>query len=285
MSGSLARLVLLAQGQLPVAEPLLPSRFAPAGPAPAATDPLATEAVWSEPAAEPATAPPEGERLPDPETPAPSRPQRAPASQDATETGAESIASLWSLSRTGPALPPRAPPLPPAAPLNIEASAGVSPERAQARPPTVPAHPMVAAAPLAQAEKPELTARIAASLHRPRAPDAQAEKPELTARNAASLRRPRAPDVQAEAESLRPAPHSLRLGPAAFVPSPIEITHAARATTPFGAGLPAMARAPDVQISIGRVEVHARPALAAAVPVALARRPPLSLADYLARRK
>jgi hypothetical protein len=263
MSGTLARLVLLAQGQLPTAQPLLPSRFVPAGPAPAATHPLATEAVWGEPAAEPASAPPEGETPLAPEKLAPSRAQRTPASQDAKETGAESMAPLSSLSRTDPErLTPRAPPLSPAAPLSIEASAAVSPERARAPPPTVPTHAIAATAPLARAEKPELTDRMTAS-----------------------RRRSRAPDAEVEAESLRPALHSPRSGAAEFVPSPLEIARAARATTPFGAGLPAPAREPDVQISIGRVEVHAAPTRAAAVPVAPARRPPLSLADYLARRK
>ena len=49
MSGSLARLVLLTRGQLPIAEPLLPSRFAPIGPIPATIDPLEAEAGGSDP--------------------------------------------------------------------------------------------------------------------------------------------------------------------------------------------------------------------------------------------
>ena len=316
MRGSLARLVLRAQGQLPVAEPLLPSRFEPPGPAPVTTDPLATEAGWSEPPGEPSPAPRahgtpfaartrEPEMPPAPEAqravaskdatraewrepvaaPAPTPPtrgmrpasrvghiprsstgaeapptaeaQRAPASQDAMEAEAEWPVSMSSLSRGDMApRPVHTPLLPPATPFAIQALAAGSPEWAQALPSAVPAHPVTAAARLAQAEKPELTARISTS-----------------------RLRPTAPGETFEAESLQPVA-------AAFAAPPTEIPRSARTPPPYGAGLPPpAARVPDVQISIGRVEVHAAPARAAPVRAAPARRPPLSLADYLAQRK
>jgi hypothetical protein len=265
MTSSLARLVLRAQGQLPVAEPLLPSRFEPAGPASATTDPLATEAGSSEPALAPparamrhAPQPSTG-----PETPPTPQARRALAGQDATEAEAESPVSVSFLSPADMAPQPvHAPPLPSTTPFAIEASAAVTPGRAQASPSTVPAAPVTAAAPLAEAEQPELTARIAVS--RPR---------------------PTASGAHFEAESRQPAAHRPRPAAAAFVPSPTEIPSSARPPAPHAAGSPASVRMPDVQISIGRVEVHAVPARAAPVRTAQARRPPLSLAEYLAQRK
>jgi hypothetical protein len=271
MSSSLARLVLRAQGQLPVAEPLLPSRFEPAAPAPATTDPLATEAGWSESApappargARPARARHDPQPSTGPETPPTSQAQRAPASQDATEPEAGSAVSVSSLSQADTApLPVRAPPLSLATPFAIEALAAVSPKRALASTPAVPAHPITAAVPFAEAEKPELTARVAAS--RPR---------------------PMAPGEHFEAKSLLPAPTLPRAVAAVFAPSPTEIPRSTRTPPPYAAaGLPASVRMPDVQISIGRVEVIAAPARAAPVRAAPARRPPLSLADYLTQRK
>jgi hypothetical protein len=48
---------------------------------------------------------------------------------------------------------------------------------------------------------------------------------------------------------------------------------------------PLVPRPPDVRITIGRVEVHAAPGRAVPARPAASRRPPLSLADYLAQRK
>jgi hypothetical protein len=93
------------------------------------------------------------------------------------------------------------------------------------------------------------------------------------------------PGAHFEAESRQPAAHRPRPAAAAFVPSPTEIPSSARTPAPYAAGLPASVRMPDVQISIGRVEVNAAPARAAPVRTAPARRPPLSLAEYLAQRK
>jgi hypothetical protein len=56
------------------------------------------------------------------------------------------------------------------------------------------------------------------------------------------------------------------------------------AANPVAEARPA-ARPHDVRITIGRVEVHVAPGRAAPVRPATSRRSPLSLADYLARRK
>ncbi|HKM74523.1 MAG TPA: hypothetical protein VKI44_16230 [Acetobacteraceae bacterium] len=230
---------------------------------------MATETGWSEPAPAPSargTPPaPRARHAPQPstgpETPPTPEAERAPAFRDETEAETGSAVSVSSLFQADTA-PVRAASLSSATPFAIEALAAISPERAPASPLAVPDHPVTAAVPLAQAETPELIARIAAS--RPR---------------------PMAPGEHFEPESLPPAPIRPQPVAAAFVPPPTEIPRSARTPPSYAAGSPASERAPNVQISIGRLEVHAAPARAAPVRAALAQRPPLSLADYLAQRK
>ncbi|HYM74180.1 MAG TPA: hypothetical protein VET89_14455 [Stellaceae bacterium] len=244
MSGALARLVLRAQGRLPVAEPLLPSRFAPAGSDPAMTDPAAGEIEWGMPASETAPAPLARQAT------------RAPRPPGAAAIDAEAAAAPSSPnpspSRADTAAPTRDAPsrMMPVAPF------AVRPEPVQAAPFAPPADP---AGSLAPAETLAATANIAAS------------------RRAGS-------GPPAEAEALPPAAYRRPPVAAAFGPSAAASRRAAGTTTPFAASPPAPARAPDVQISIGRVEVHAGPARAAPPRVAQARRQPRPLADYLARR-
>jgi hypothetical protein len=86
---------------------------------------------------------------------------------------------------------------------------------------------------------------------------------------------------------LSPSPPSIALVPERLWldgarPSPLTTLPAAsRSAVP---GRQMQAAAPDVQISIGVVEVHAVPRKSAPSLVTTARRPQLSLADYLAQR-
>jgi hypothetical protein len=282
MSGSLARLVLRAQGQLPVAAPLLPSRFAPVGPGPATLvdrlrhlvpamslsadsnggqaatigwessepvaplDPFETEAGWGETTADPASTSPDDSVLsvcPEPPVqPLPPGPQAQPDAQAAMRPD---------LSQAAP-LPQSAAPV----------SDRASPARGRAAPPWTPADTL--AAPVA----PNTPDRIGPAPVPPPAAQTMA-RPEPVSR---TLSR----DPHPPAAAPKPA-----RSPAQFPPF-----HAEKpAPTPATAPAPASPRIPDVHISIGRLEVHAAPARTTPVHSAPMRRPQLSLADYLAQRK
>jgi hypothetical protein len=281
MSGSLARLVLRAQGQLPVAEPLLPSRFAPVEPTLATINPLETEAGWSEPGADPAAASPNRDTPPahrvkrTPPSPAVSQVQRAPMSEDTTAAGTGPAAPL-SLSRRNVA---PSPVNGVAAAFADEASVDVSPEWGLASPPIIAVYG-------AAAETPELIAGPQGLRPRPSAPRARigTESLPLAPRHLTEAELGQLPPgLRTEVEPRQPA--NRRPPPGPFVPVSAEVPGGARAMPPALSGVSVSPRVPDVHISIGRVEVHAGPARAAPVRATPARRPPLSLADYLAQRK
>jgi hypothetical protein len=271
MSGSLARLVLLAQGQLPVAEPLLPSRFAPVVPQGQATavDPWPEIAADSEP------------------TPAPSAPshvQRAPAAsgRTAAETGLSAPTGFGAT---------------PFAEHTSFGEKGVAADRTQAGHPasadlTVPFGIRETAVPIARLPDPAPTE---AAMPRPQQgmrPEVHAAPPASATDRSAHAAAPvsahaiapdrsahSVPPVTATDHAAEPIPAGRR-PPVAFNLNPAT-TSAARPTPAASAP----ARAPDVHISIGRLEVHAGPARAAPARPAPPRRPQQSLADYLARRK
>jgi hypothetical protein len=245
MSGSLTRLVLRARGQLPVAEPVLSSRFALAGPSPTPPE-LETETGWSEPI-EPAPAsfvPP---------------PRSMPASQASTSAATEPVDPSSLQPRTEAAPPAVRSPR-----FIVERPARISPERVQPLPLAVPTGRAATAAPRVLPGAMELMAPTAHSL-------------------------PKAFDALGEAPSVQPAPYRAASAASPFAPTATKMPGATRATataTPAHlAGQTVPARIPDVQISIGRLEVHGAPTRAAPVRAAPVRRPQLSLADYLARRK
>ena len=267
MSGSLTRLVLRAQGLLPVAEPLLPSRFASSESFSAAIEEAETETPVSDPAAGPAPA------LLDADVPARDVPPSA-ETHHSRPSPPSSLPMSWEPS--APEIRPAAPaspirrdqPSPPSAAAAIEVS-----DELLATP--APALPLVS--------------RGADAAGAPG--EAPAEMSSAEPSHAAPL----VPRARIEAGSRQPVPEPRRAvkahGPATrrppavpFAPLATEPLEGARATfvAPVAA---ASARAPDVQISIGRGEVHAAPSRAAPVRAAPARRLPLSLADYLARRK
>ncbi len=251
MSGSLDRLVLRAQGRLPVAEPLLPSRYATGSPAGLAeeigAEPVAQSvASHREPPAP--TIPPTLSRTPAP-TPTPmSVPRvepRPPPIGAQHEVAAE--ASSPSPTVAGPAT------------ISLASPVSIAAERSSDEPPGRPARPPPTAAEPARAPPPE-------PLSRPNAPP------------------PPAPQT-ARAE---PAPPDPDRRPSPGV-SPFLARAARLAATRAGAieahRAAPLAPPPDVHISIGRLEVHAAPARQAPARAAPARQPALSLADYLAHRK
>ncbi len=250
MSDSLIRLVLRAQGRLPVAEPLLPSRYAAA--------PLSglSEVTGVEPITDPVTRDRDRSPIrppipPDPLFPAssgPPTPSAAPplARRDGRSEGDAPVAGGSPVGPIADALP---------SPLV-----------------TVPPQPVrvLARMPLDQAPRPEPSVHAVA----PPAP----LSPSPTSSEWASPR----------SKSADPAPANLDRRPSAGV-SPFLAREAALAGARTAAietprpETPALA--PDVHISIGRVEVHAAPERPAPVRAAAARHTGLSLADYLARRR
>lgn len=241
MSGSLARLVLRAQGRLPVAEPLLPSRYA-TGPQPGFS-----EEVGIEPAPRPSSSPRE------PAIPVRSTvPSSAPRSEGPSPTPANGIRPESSAGGSSP------PPL-----AETRTTAPIAMPRTM-----VAEHPTV----------------------EPRSPRQVPAAPELG--RAASLAPQHSPDTQpvptAPAKAIEPMPRNPDRRPSPGV-SPFLAREAglaaARSARPETSRPETQALAPDVHISIGRVEVHAAPARPAPVRAAAARQSGLSLADYLARRR
>jgi hypothetical protein len=240
MSGSLARLVLRAQGRLPVAEPLLPSRYA-AGPQPGFS-----EEVGIEPAV-PLSSSPRDPLMPV----APAGPLSAPRSE------------------------------PPAPGRLVGAWAGTIAETSD----PAPLAEARTTAPVAM-PRPIFAERPAAEPLPRRVPTSQESPP------ATSLEPPRYPDTPSPATApamvIEPASHNPDRRPSPGV-SPFLAREAALAAARSArtemSRLEAPASAPDVHISIGRVEVHAAPARPAPVRAAPARQSGLSLSDYLARRR
>ena len=246
MSGSLTRLVLRAQGRLPVAEPLLPSRYA-TGPQAAGF----SEDVGIELAAQPSSSPGEP-AIPVARTvPASAPAALRPSIGARSETVAEASESppLAEARRTAPGTAPR--------PTIAERPAAASspPRRVLTAP--EPAH----AAPLEPLRYPDTPSRRNSEAAPPGAAPVTAIEPAL-----------RIPDR-------RPSPG---VSPFLAREAALAAARSARIETPRSE---TPASAPDVHISIGRVEVHAATARPAPVRVAPARHSGLSLADYLARRR
>lgn len=281
MSGGLVRTVLRAQGRLPVAQPLLPSRFAP--PAAAPSDPLeAWHQVAPEPMSPTDAAPPSGSTRPSAEETSP------------TVSMTDTAGALLAV-RASPA--PRDPPVakevlgdtslaarPPGAAVSAFAAESYEAQSARAVAPHPRRLPTPTAAPLSS----ELVFRepSAAGTHiqnvshhnSPRARQQAAPlQPAIDASRAAD---PLTPAQEAHAAERRPP--TRRRQPPALRPATAE-TAATRAIQPVAAAY--SVRVPDVHISIGRMEVHAAPARATPPRPAPTLRPQQSLADYLARRK
>jgi hypothetical protein len=226
MSGSLARLVLRAQGRLPVAEPLLPSRYAPAGPA---EPPAAAEPGWPDPAIVPA-------QPPSPSPPAATVPPLAPARPPSPRPETEDA---------------------PAPPAPVVTSASIRPA------PSPPPTPFEERPIRVEAVRPAPAIAPASTRPDGREPaPATASAPPQTAGERYSAERAEPPFVVARRTTLASPPTEARTDRA----------------------IRAAMRAPDVHISIGRVEVHAAPAPPAPVRRGPARQPARSLADYLTRR-
>jgi hypothetical protein len=264
MSGGLTRLVLRAQGQLPVAEPLLPSRFASVASVQTTTDPLVseTDVPWGEASDETVTSPP--------------RP--VPALRPAQASGEPAEPASLSPQTDAAQSPVQVRPV-----FAVKPRTAIASERVLASPQAVPARDAVSVTPPAQSGAEDRNTRSEAAPARDAVsatPPAQSGAADRNTRSEAAL--PARHDASASATTFQPARHSAQPAAAPFVPSP-------RASTAFAlpsiAGQTAPARAPDVQISIGRLEVHAALARAGPVRAAPVRRPSLSLADYLAQRK
>jgi hypothetical protein len=259
MSGSLARLVQRAQGQLPVAEPLLQPRFAPFGPLPRATGHLEMEAGSSDSVRDAAPVVRQDDLSPARRT----HPVRSSSAMPRTQHVPDAPFSTPAepgLVAIRPATMSLPVPVAPAMPFAHQAADDTAPVGEQA------VQPPRGAADAAKADTwsraPERVASAPASPQR--LPDAQT--------TASSIRL--APDAHLMAERLQPTSH--RPAPIPGVP---------RASAPVANADVSAARPPHVHISIGRVEVHAVPARAAAPRSAPVRRPQLSLADYLTHPK
>jgi len=240
MSGSLARLVQRAQGRLPVAEPLLPSRYAAAG---SPAGPL--EEIGAEPVLQSSPGPPEpatstSTRAPEPTVPTePSHPRPAPIGARDTDAEASGPSPVAKQAAPNAVVGPRSAP--------VARSGGE---------PTEPPSRLISAA----------TEPVRAA--QPAPPDVVSVSPrpaELSA-GPAPPNQDRRPSPGVSPFLAREA--ALAAGRAAIVQ---------RSTSP--------APAPDVHISIGRLEVHAAPAARATPSRVPARHPAVSLADYLARRR
>jgi len=237
VTDSLGRLVLRAQGRLPVAAPLLRSRYADEGRA---------ELAWGEEVGE--TTAPTAER------PAP-RPTVAAALAPLARGRAPEVSSP---SASDVLLP-------------TVADVTMPPEPIPARQDRQPASP-VAARPVIAAPAISDGARTQTSSGA--APPAPRGLPEA---------------VPPDRPGLTPAPRIAQPSAAAarteYARAPIQPTFAqqSRPAQPLQRSAP-----PEVRISIGRVEVHAAAPVPAMAPLpsrsAPARRPAVSLADYLAER-
>jgi hypothetical protein len=276
--GSLARLVQRAQGQLPVAEPLLQPRFAPFGPSPGATGHLEMEAGWSDPVTDAAPVVRRDDLSPARQT------QRVRSSSAIPVVPRDDLPleHLTQRVRSSSAMP-RTQHVPDA-PFSTPAEPGLVAIRPATMPLPVPVAP---AMPFAHQAADDTAPVGEQAVQYPCGPADAAKAntwsraPERVASAPASPQR--LPDAQTTASSIRLHPEAERLQPTSHRPAPIP--GVPRASAPVANAAVSAPRPPHVHISIGRVEVHAVPARAAAARSAPVRRPQLSLADYLAQRK
>jgi hypothetical protein len=246
MTGSLARLVLRAQGRLAVAEPLLPSRYA-AGPQPGFS-----EEVGIQPAVQPTSSPREPSMPMAPMAPLAAPRAAPPAPRPSVGAGPETIAE------TGDP------------PLSAESRTTI--------PVAVP-RPMLAEHPAAEHLPAEPLPPLSAPTVQESARATSVVSPHYRDTPFAGA----TPAVAIEPESYNPDRRpSPGVSPFLAREAALAAARSARIETPRP-GTPASA--PDVHISIGRLEVHATPARPAPVRAAPARQSGLSLADYLARRR
>ena len=267
MTGSLSRLVLRAQGRLPTAEPLLPSRYAVSAPSvpvevsaeaestgtphvrseradrfalaiePPAARPEMPVGPWRQRLTERAEGPPRGQES--------DIASRAPvADGEAAQPEARAHVALETPHRKPTGILGATSPSPATESLR---SFAVSPARApslEAQPltPTTARHPEVR-------PRPRGHARDTLSAFVPLSVDGS-------------------PIASLRADRIRP--------PSATRPSPLPPISAVHLGTPA---------APEVRISIGCVEIHAAPPRPASTRQAPARRPTVSLADYLAKHE
>ena len=274
MSGGLVRTVLRAQGRLPVAQPLLPSRFAPPATAPA--DPLeALHEVAPEPMSRTDATPPSGSTATAPASMTESAGallavRASPASRD-IPVAKEALGDTSLTGPPGPAVSALA-----AESHEAQSARAVAPH--PRRLPTPPAVPSISE--LASQEPSAAGTHIQNVSHRNSPRARQQAAPLRPAIDASHASDPLAPAHEAHAAERRPP--TRRRQPPALRPATAE-TAATRAIQPVAAA--SSVRAPDVHISIGRMEVHAAPARATPPRPAPTLRPQQSLADYLARRK
>ena len=265
MTDSLSRLVLRAQGRLPVAAPLLPSRFADA----------AQDAAWGEET---------GETTTPTATEAPAAAFDAPVVQlDQREATQQTSAAAPRQSPTGTIqtfVETAPPPSPDALPQDVPPVSRQSGPHA-VMPPTIMLQPDVAQAAVgvqASVEARRGQADAPRNISRESSPPADRPPPDVA--------RPKvAPPTGRAAEP--PLPVSQVPLPA--LRSAAELTVAPELIAARNIVAPQRTAAPAVRISIGRVEVHAAPTpvqTAAATPPrqAPSRHPTVSLADYLAER-
>jgi hypothetical protein len=270
VTDSLTRLVLRARGQLPTAEPLLPSRYAPAGaaPVPDGESPATLEA-------EAPASPPTGSRTPRVPAPAAPReygpradratapadplvkevPERVPA-QQRIEQGRQTPHAAGFANTTG-----QTPGSPELVAQAITSRTG-SPEFVEVSPEAQLRHsaPAVAAAPVSN--RPADNSGVAQALSEPAGAASHMTPP--AARPASS--------IATERLWLPDAPARMLADESVAVPPDFPVRQI-------------QAAAPDVQISIGVIEVHAAPPRRPA-PARTAPAPPrVSLADYLAQRR
>lgn len=257
MTGSLSRLILRARGELPVAAPLIPSRYAPSAPQGTAPpwEPAAEETLWVD------------------------RAETAASLADvAPSAGLAFAAARGAADRTAAAGPVR----PPAAAPALDRDETARLPEAVDRPPVLQAAPNGQPVPLeTRLDTATASERRPVDASPPPTPvPAQAKGPALAGDASAAPVEDAAP----------PRPTLLApsmVSPRAEIRSAIPIRTAGiapEAPPDVRQGAPAAARPPDVRITIGRVEVHATPPPVTRARVAT-RRPPLSLADYLAQRK
>jgi hypothetical protein len=267
MSDSLARLVLRARGELPVAVPLIPSRHASAS-----SDAPREEADWL------AADPVRGEPVPAPA----SNPVAMPASPFQGRGDRDPPARSVPGADRDP--PPGEPPRRPAIRPTGDQGSIASPPHLPAAPAPQPAAPLPGTA--------DARGVVPGTANGPR-PTAAPALPPTAAPGRITERR--LIDVGASTSAqVEAAPPRSPLPTAAALASRMAMQRASRSEAPRGGrkaasdamdGLPAATQMPDVRISIGRVEVHAAAARPAPPRAVVTRPSPLSLADYLAQRK